>query len=76
MDGAMRAVRGCVRRRAFLAGLGGGVASWLLAQRGSVAAEAPPSAAGTAKPRIRVVFSHHRVDAAGKQREPGWPYLG
>ena len=26
--------------------------------------------------RIRLVFSHHHVDSAGKQSEPGWPYLG
>jgi L-fucose isomerase-like protein len=75
MAGTKQAVRGCIRRRAFLAGMAGGAAAWLLAGRGSGAAEAPP-ASGAAKPRIRLVFSHHRVDAAGKQSEPGWPYLG
>ncbi len=28
------------------------------------------------KPKVRLVFSHHRQDEAGKQSEPGWPYLG
>ncbi len=28
------------------------------------------------KPKVRLVFSHHRQDESGKQSEPGWPYLG
>jgi hypothetical protein len=29
-----------------------------------------------AKTRVRLVFSHHREDAQGKQNEAGWPFLG
>jgi len=47
-----------------MAALGGG---WKLA--------APPASGGS-RTRIRLVFSHHCVDAAGKQSELGWPYLG
>jgi len=49
---------------AGLGALGGG---WILAA---------PQAASSAKTKVRLVFSHHRVDAQGKQSEPGWPYLG
>jgi hypothetical protein len=28
------------------------------------------------KAKVRLVFSHHREDAQGKQSEQGWPYLG
>jgi len=37
---------------------------------------AEPAGAASDKTRIRVVFSHHRVDAQGKQNEPGWPFEG
>lgn len=62
-----------VTRRAFIAGaaaLGGAG----LAGGAVTAAEWTGPAA--AKTRIRLVFSHHRQDAQGKQSEPGWPYLG
>lgn len=57
-----------VRRRTFLEGLASGAAAVGAAGR----------ALGAARPkvRIRVVFSHHRQDASGRQSEPGWPYLG
>jgi hypothetical protein len=28
------------------------------------------------KPKVRVVFSHHRQNERGRQSEPGWPNLG
>ena len=63
----------CLNRRGFLAGAAAsGVAwSWLP----GLALGAPP-AAGEAKAKIRLVFSHHRENAEGKQSEQGWPYLG
>ncbi len=41
----------------------------------SSALAALPAPAG-AKTRIRLVFSHHRDDAKGRQSEAGWPFLG
>jgi hypothetical protein len=35
-----------------------------------------PPAGNRTKAKIRLVFSHHREDAQGKQSEQGWPYLG
>ena len=67
---------GCMNRRAFLAGLAGSAAAARL-----IAFAEDPAAATTTpkagdKTRIRLVFSHHREDAQGKQSEAGWPYLG
>ncbi len=35
-----------------------------------------PAAVPAPRPKVRLVFSHHRQDARGKQSEAGWPYLG
>jgi hypothetical protein len=63
----------CVSRRSFLSGAAGVAGLLTLADR-LLLADTP--SATTGKTRIRLVFSHHRVDAEGKQNEPGWPYLG
>jgi hypothetical protein len=60
-------------RRGFLSGAAALAGLWTLGGR-VVLAEPPRTTA--AKTRIRLVFSHHRQDAQGKQSEPGWPYLG
>ena len=67
---------GCVNRRAFLSALAGltGVAGLMPSATGR-ALGAPQTATGL-KTRIRLVFSHHRVDAQGRQSEAGWPFLG
>jgi hypothetical protein len=69
----------CVNRRTFLAGMAGAMGAAGVAGLGaSAAAEAAasPETQPAAKTRIRLVFSHHRDDAQGKQSEAGWPYLG
>ena len=70
------ACKGCLNRRMFLGGIAGmaGAAGMAGMGHGWAIAAPPPASAG--KPRIRLIFSHHRVDAQGKQSEPGWPYLG
>ncbi len=73
METAAAARRGCLNRRIFLAGMAG--AAGLAALGGGLTLAAPPASGGS-KTRIRLVFSHHHVDAAGKQSAPGWPYLG
>ncbi len=66
----------CVNRRTFLTTLAGaaGAAGLLPCASGSLLA-ASPAPAGV-KTRIRLVFSHHRIDAQGRQSEAGWPFLG
>jgi hypothetical protein len=69
------ACAGCLNRRSFLAGVAGMAgAAGMAAMGGGWTIAAPPRSAG--KTRIRLVFSHHRIDEHGKQSEPGWPYLG
>ena len=59
-----------LNRRQFLAGCAAGIAGLATLELGGATATVPQ------KPKVRLVFSHHRQDAAGKQSEPGWPYLG
>ena len=67
----------CLDRREFLASCAtcaaGMAGAWALGAKSLLAAEAVD---GGVKPKIRLVFSHHRQDEQGKQSEPGWPYLG
>ncbi len=63
----------CLHRRGFLAGAAASGMAWSWLP--GLALGAPP-APSRAKAKIRLVFSHHREDAAGKQSEQGWPYLG
>ncbi len=76
MEAVHAACNGCLNRRIFLAGMAGMTGAAGMAALGGGLTLAAPPAAGGSKTRIRLVFSHHRVDAAGKQSEPGWPYLG
>jgi hypothetical protein len=64
---------GCctLSRRRFLAGCASCAASAL-----TVVASRVPAAEPAPRPKVRLVFSHHRQDAQGKQSEAGWPYLG
>ncbi len=76
--GERRAVRptngpACMNRRGFLATLAG-AASLMPFPTGWAQVAAQPH--GADKTRIRLVFSHHRDDAEGKQSEAGWPFLG
>jgi hypothetical protein len=66
----------CVDRRAFLTALAGAVSAAGLMPFGTMGALAAAQTATGVKPRIRLVFSHHRDDARGKQSEAGWPFLG
>ena len=66
----------CVDRRAFLTVLAGAAGAAGLMPLGTGWALAAPQKPAGAKTRIRLVFSHHRVDAQGKQSEAGWPFLG
>ena len=66
---------GCFNRRRFL-GFLAGVAGAGVLPPGTGWASAEPQSVTGAKTRIRLVFSHHRDDAAGKQSEAGWPFLG
>jgi L-fucose isomerase-like protein len=59
-----------LNRRQFLAGCAAGVGGLATLKLEGAAA------AVTQKPKIRVVFSHHRQNEDGKQSEAGWPYLG
>jgi len=71
--------KGCLNRRVFLAGMAGAAGAAGAAGLGALGGGsilAAPQAASTAKTKVRLVFSHHRIDAQGKQSEPGWPYLG
>ncbi len=69
-------------RRTFLAGLAGGAAAAMSSARstkeepGSAPEAATPTQETVEKTTIRLVFSHHRQDASGRQSEPGWPFLG
>jgi hypothetical protein len=67
---------GCVNRRAFLTTLAGAAGAAGLMPFGTRRALAATQTATGTKPRIRLVFSHHRDDAQGKQSEAGWPFLG
>ena len=67
---------GCVNRRSFLTILAGAAGAAGLMPFGTGWALAAPEPAARAKTRIRLVFSHHRNDAQGKQSEAGWPFLG
>lgn len=60
-------------RRGFLSGTAALAGLWTLGGR-VILAEPPKTTA--ARTRVRLVFSHHRQDAQGKQSEPGWPHLG
>src|SRR5512142_3292658 len=73
--GRALACRACVNRRAFLTTLAGaaGASGLMPLAGGSVLAASAPSPG--AKTRIRLVFSHHRDDAQGRQSEAGWPFL-
>jgi len=62
-----------VNRRVFLAGAAASLGACGVLPRWALAA-APP--ATPTKTRIRLVFSHHREDAQGRQSEQGWPFLG
>jgi hypothetical protein len=67
---------GCVNRRAFLTALAGAAGAAGLMPFGTGWALAAPQPGTGAKTRIRLVFSHHRDDAQGRQSEAGWPFLG
>ncbi|MCY2989534.1 MAG: twin-arginine translocation signal domain-containing protein [Planctomycetota bacterium] len=60
-----------ISRRRFLAGCASCAAGALTAVASGV-----PAAEPAPRPKVRLVFSHHRQDAQGKQSEAGWPYLG
>ena len=76
MGGQKAHCLGCVNRRAFLTALAGAAGAAGLMPFGTRWALAAPPAPTGAKTRIRLVFSHHRDDAQGRQSEPGWPFLG
>jgi len=59
-----------LNRRRFLVGCAAGIAGFATLKLEGAAAVV------TQKPKVRVVFSHHRQNEEGKQSEPGWPYLG
>ena len=69
----LRTPCGCctLSRRRFLAGCASCAAGAL-----TVVAPRVPAAEPASRPKVRLVFSHHRQDAQGKQSEAGWPYLG
>ena len=54
--------------RRFLAGCASCAAGALTAVASGV-----PAAERAPRPKVRLVFSHHRQDAQGKQSEAGWP---
>src|SRR5512135_3688668 len=66
---------GCFNRRAFLTLLGTAAGTAVMTP-GTTWALAEPKPATKVKTRIRLVFSHHRDDAQGRQSEAGWPFLG
>jgi len=73
MDTSRTRCRACVDRRGFLAGVAAIGGACVLATHDALAGE---TTGEDVKPKIRLVFSHHRQNAEGRQSEPGWPYLG